>query len=305
MMPPPDWLDPAGEYLIGISGGRDSVFLHHWLQEHHFQSLRYCHLNHGLRGVESDGDEIFLKKLLGDRLISKKVNIADFAKQNRLSIETAAREARHQFFARCAAQTGRDQVILAHHADDQGETILFNLLRGSSGAKGMSPQQTIGTLTILRPMLGLRRSDIDTYLDSRNLPFCEDSSNKLPFATRNRLRHEALPLLRDILGRDPIPALIRASEHSAELQSMVDQLFDQKKLLDPQGRLFLPKLRKLQPALQRQALFRFLKDHQTPQISASLIDQALKILPPDSPPSLNLPGGLRLRRKESRLFISP
>jgi len=304
MNPPPNWLDPAGDYLIGISGGRDSVFLHHWLQAHGFQSLIYCHLNHGLRGHESDGDESFLQDLLGDQLISEKVNLNDFSEQNSLSIETAAREARHQFFARCAEQTGRDQIILAHHAEDQAETILFNLLRGSSGAKGMSSQHTIASLTILRPMLGLRRREIDSYLKSKNLPFREDSSNKLPFATRNRLRHEALPLLSDILGRDPVPALIRASKHTMELEAIADQLFDQSQLLDPQGRLFLPKLREIPPALQRRALFRYLKDHQTPQISASLIEQALEMLPSDSPPALNLPGGLRLRRKESRLFIS-
>ncbi len=305
MTPPPDWLDPGGDYLVGISGGRDSIFLHHWLQEHGFQSLLYCHLNHGLRGAESDGDQSFLENLLGDQLISEKINVQEISQKQSLSIETAARNARHQFFEQCAAQTGRNQIILAHHADDQAETILFNLLRGSSGAKGMSSQQTIASFTILRPMLGLRRSEIDTYLSSRSHPFREDSSNTLPFATRNRLRNEALPLLSDILDRDPVPALIRAFEHTSELEVMADQLFDQSLLLDPQGRLFLPKLRNLQPPLQRRALFRYLKDHQIPEISASLIEQALAILPPDTPPALNLPGGLRLRRKESRLFISP
>ncbi|YCM44480.1 tRNA lysidine(34) synthetase TilS [Verrucomicrobiaceae bacterium 227] len=305
MTPPPEWLDPAREYLIGISGGRDSVFLHHWLVAHGFHSLHYAHLNHGLRGAESDGDESFLKKLLGDRLLSEKINVEDLARTNGLSIETAAREARHDFFARCALQTGTNTLLLAHHAEDQAETALFNLLRGSAGAKGMSSSQQMGPLTILRPMLPLRRKDIQHYLNSRRFPFREDSSNQLPFASRNRLRNEALPLLADIMGRDPVPALTRAVAQTAELEELVDQLFDPSQLLDPQGRLFLPKIRQIPPALQRRTLFRYFKDHQIPQISASLIDQALDIIPPDAPPALTLPGGLRLRRKESRLFISP
>lgn len=304
MIPPPARLDPAKNYLVGISGGRDSTFLHHWLQEHGFKSLLYCHLNHGLRGTESDHDELFLRNLLGNQLISEKVNVGELASRNKISIEAAARKARLDFFTRCAAMTGRNRLILAHHADDQAETILFNLLRGSSGAKGMSVRQKIGSLTIIRPMLDLRRSEIDSYLKSRSLPYREDSSNKLPFATRNRLRYEVFPLLADILDRDPVPALIRAFEQTTELESIIDQLSNYRDLTDPQGRLFLPKLRQIEPALQRRVLFKYLKERQIPQISAALIDQALEILPPDSPPSINLPGGRRLRRKESRLFIS-
>ena len=304
MIPPPDRLDPAENYLVGISGGRDSIFLHHWLQEHGFQSLLYCHLNHGLRGAESDDDESFLGNLLGDQLISEKVNVGELAAERKLSVETAAREARLDFFTRCADQTGRTHLILAHHAEDQAETILFNLLRGSSGAKGMPFRQSIGSLTVIRPMLNLRRSEIDTYLNSRSIPYREDSSNKLPFATRNRLRNEVFPLLSDILNRDPVPSLIRAFEQTAEVESIVDQLSNQRDLTDPQGRLFLPILRELEPPLQRRVLFNYLKEHQIPQISATLIKQALALLPAVSAPSISLPRGRRLRRKESRIFIS-
>lgn len=305
MIAPPEWLNPKTPYLVGISGGRDSIFLHHWLREHHFDSLTYCHLNHSLRGEESDGDEHFLRELLGNQLISEKIDVEQLSKDRGLSLETAARDARHEFFARCSRQTGIAQILLAHHSDDQAETILFNLLRGSAGAKGMSSHQAISGLEILRPMLGIRRREIDLYLTSRGYAFREDSTNQLPFATRNRLRNEALPLLGEILGRDPVPSLLRARDHTRELEIIAHQVLDEARLEDPQGRLFLPKLRELSPELQRLALFRYLKAQQIPDLSSLLIEQALSLLPPEAAPALTLPGGQRLRRKESRLFISP
>jgi len=305
MKAPPDWLDPGKPYLIGISGGRDSVFLHHWLSDHGFQFLTYCHLNHGLRDEESDGDESFLRTLLGDRLLTGNTDVGTLAKEEGLSLEAAARNARHEFFHECSRRTGVSDILLAHHADDQAETILFNLLRGSAGAKGMKTVTRIGGLNLLRPMLDLRRKEIDLYLDSRNLTYRDDSSNQLPFATRNRLRHEAFPLLKDILGRDPVPPLLRANDYTRELEAIANESLDDLELLDPQGRLFLPKIRKLSPSLQKLAIFHFLKSQQIPELSSLLIEKAMEIIPSDAPPSLSLPGGLRLRRKESRLFLSP
>lgn len=305
MIPPPDWLDPAQPYLVGISGGRDSVALHHWLCQHRFQNLTYCHLNHGMRGQESDADEAFLQDLLGSSLRSAKVDVTTLAAGQKLSLETAAREARHRFFEACAAETGIHNVLLAHHADDQAETILFNLLRGSAGARGMKAQHKIGTLTFLRPLLELRRSEIDAFLTQNGYKFREDSSNQDPFASRNRLRNEAIPLLREILGRDIIPGLLRAHQHSQELQELAYSQLTLSEHLDPQGRIHLPSFRALPTALQKIALHHYLRDQGTPNITSDLIHQGLLLAEPDQAPALNLPGGLRLRRKESRLFISP
>lgn len=305
MIPPPPWLDPAKPYLVGISGGRDSIALHHWLQAHRFQHLTYCHLNHGLRGPESEGDQAFLQALLGPSLICGQSNVGTLAAQEKLSLETAARQARHRFFEKCAHDTGVHEILLAHHADDQAETILFNLLRGSGGLRGMKTHQKIGTLNFLRPFLEVRRSEIDTFLSENGHRFREDSSNQDPFASRNRLRHEALPLLREILDRDIVPGLLRAHQHSRELAELTQSLLSKSHHLDPQGRIHLPSFRTLAPALQKIALHQYLSDHAIPNLSSELIEQALLLTHPDQPPSLNLPGGLRLRRKESRLLISP
>lgn len=305
MMPPPDWLSPDESYLIGISGGRDSVFLHHWLVSHQFQHLTCCHLNHGLRGRDSDADEDFLRELLGPGLLVGQTDVAALAEKESLSIETAARHARHTFFHDCARQTGVPRVLLAHHADDQAETILFNLLRGSAGPKGMKPRQTHDGLTFLRPLLDIRRTEINDYLSTRRIPFREDRSNASPFATRNRLRHEALPLLADILGRDPVPALRRAEQLNRDLEEIARDTLDSLHLLDPQNRLHLPTFRSLSAALQRQVLHDYLREHDIPELTFALIENARLLAHPDAPPSLNLPGGRRLRRKEARLFLTP
>lgn len=304
MISPPEWLNREEPYLVGISGGRDSIALHHWLVENSFNKIVYCHLNHELRKGESDDDEKFLRKLLGKDLIVGRVNVAELAENENLSLETAARDARHRFFQECATQTGINHILLAHHADDQAETILFNLLRGTAGLKGMKIQQKFGPLTILRPFLEVRREFINRYLSSLNHSFRDDSSNLEPFATRNRLRNEAIPLLSDIMKRDINTNILRAFDHHRDLEDAADNFLSEVKILDPQGRVYLPTLRTLPQALQKRSIHQFLSSHSIPNLTSAHVDQALSIMHPDAPPSMNLPGGQRLRRKEARLFIS-
>ena len=304
MIPPPKWLDPEERYLVGISGGRDSIALHHWLVENGFHKIIYCQLNHELRENESDDDEKFLRNLLGKDLIVGRVNVAKMARSENLSLETAAREARHRFFQKCATQTEINHILLAHHADDQAETVLFNLLRGAAGLKGMKTRQELGPLTFLRPFLEVRRKTINQYLSSLNHSFRDDSSNLEPFATRNRLRNEVIPLLSDIMKRDITTNILRASDHHRELENAADSYLSGVEILDPQGRIHLPTLRSLPQALQKRSIHQFLSSHQIPNLTSAHIDQALTITNPDASPSMNLPGGQRLRRKEARLFIS-
>jgi tRNA(Ile)-lysidine synthase len=300
----PKWLNPERAYLLGISGGRDSIALHHWLVENGFQKIIYCHLNHGLRETESDDDEQFLRKLLGTNLMVGRVNVTELAESESLSLETAARDARHRFFKECASQTGINHILLAHHADDQAETLLFNLLRGAAGLKGMKARQELGALTFLRPFLEIRREAINQYLSSLNHSFRDDSSNLEPFATRNRLRNEVIPLLSEIMKRDITTNILRASHHHRELEDAADIYLSAIEILDPQGRIHLPTLRSLPKALQKRSIHQYLSSHQIPDLTSSHVDQALAIATPNASPSMNLPGGQRLRRKEARLFIS-
>ena len=311
-MNPPDWLDLDNDYLLGLSGGRDSVFLAHWLHQSGFKNLTLCHLNHQLRGSDADRDEAFCKDLaetLSLPFLTDAMDVDTLAKKQKLSLETAARQARHDFFAHCAEQTNCPRILLAHHAEDQAETILFRLIRGSAGIRGMAPQKEIQvnetSLHLLRPILNLRRNQIDSFLDEKQIPYREDASNEEAFAVRNRIRHEALPLLSDIFSRDPTPQLLRAEEHDREMRELMQSQLDQLNPLDPQGRLHLPTLRELPRAIQRQILHDYLRDHNIHDLSWDLISRALTLLETESPPALALPGGLRLRRRQSRIFISP
>ena len=306
----PDLLSPRRRYLLALSGGRDSVCLLHLLLQSGFQKIHLVHLNHCLRGKESDGDARFVSQLahkLNLPLTLEKQPVAQLAQERKESLEATARTTRHQLFVKAARETGCSRVLLAHHAEDQAETCLFNLLRGSAGLKGMRTENEfqVGrkTLTLLRPLLNTRRTQIDSYLAEHSISYREDHSNLDPNYTRNRLRHEALPLLADILQRDVVSAVTRALEISRENEQTITQLLESLQLYDPQGRLFLPKLRELSPELQRACLHSFLQEHRIPQISQPLLQRASQLIAPSGPAGLNLPGNRFLRRKEGRLFI--
>ncbi|MDP0491169.1 MAG: tRNA lysidine(34) synthetase TilS [Verrucomicrobiota bacterium JB023] len=303
-------LHPDQDYLLGLSGGRDSVALLHLLCEAGIQRLHLVHLNHQLRGEESEGDARFVRELAthyGLPFTVAREKVTTLAEERAISLETAARQARHQLFARVAVETGRSQILLAHHAEDQAETLLFNLLRGSAGLKGMTSTQPLTidgkTLLLLRPLLQVRRKELTRYLTERNLAWREDRSNASSDFTRNRLRNEALPLLTDILGRDIIPPLLRAHEDSQEKEDTLNDLLDAFRLLDPQGRIHLPTFRLLPRPLQKKALFQFLSKNGIPELSSDLISRSLTLLDPNGPAKINLPGDRFIQRREGRLFL--
>lgn len=299
------------DYLLAISGGRDSVCLLHLLLAAGFRNLHLVHLNHQLRGEESQGDAAFVESLAEEHRLPLTIecrDIAQYASDDKLSLETAARSARHQLLQKVATETHCQRILLAHHAEDQAETILFNLLRGSGGLKGIQPRATITiagqALTLLRPLLTARRSQIDAYLSEHGIDYRDDRSNHELDFTRNRLRWQALPLLSDILSRDIVPALTRAQEIASQNEALIDDILGHLDLLDPQGRLFLPKLRELPASLQQAALRQFLKGNGVQGITHQLVKEAVEMIPPEGQHQLNLPGDRFLRRKQGRIFLS-
>ncbi len=291
---------------MGVSGGADSVALLHLLVAAGFRNLVVCHLDHRLRGRESTADATFVKRLtenLGLPCEMGRADVASLAEKTGTSVETAAREARHAFFRDCAKRHRCPRIVLAHHADDQAETVLWNLLRGARGAKGMREAQLLGPLEIHRPLLGVRREDLRGWLAARKLRWREDASNAEPVFTRNRLRHEALPLLAEIAGRDVIPQLCRAAEATDELEAIASWAVAHADVLDPQGRLHLPALRNLPPSLQTAVIHDYLRRQEIPDIDRRLIENALRLLDPAAPPAVNLPGGRSLRRRAGRLLV--
>ncbi|WP_395746192.1 tRNA lysidine(34) synthetase TilS [Prosthecobacter sp.] len=311
----PDACKPEEPVLLAISGGRDSVALLHLLRDAGFSQLILCHLNHGLRGKESLDDAAFVRRLakkLGVKCEIEAEDVAAVAEKKGLSTETAAREARHAFLLRMAEKYDVWVVLLAHHAEDQAETILANVCRGSglAGLAGMHTVQRLDTgLHLVRPLLHVRRGEIDAYLKAKRAKFREDSSNTSPKHRRNRLRHEALPLLNDIFVRDVVPQVLRlgalAEQDDDALQRQaVAFLTADGRVKEDRSLVIVPELLALHPAVSSRVFALWLRDvWELPGIEHDVIEAALGMLAPDGAAKINLPGDRHLRRKAKRLWV--
>lgn len=303
----PNYPPPDARCLIGVSGGRDSVALLHLLLGAGFGKMVVCHLDHALR-AESAEDARFVGALaqrLGLKAVIARENVAARAKRKGQSLETAAREARYAFFARVARAEKCPRLFLAHHADDQVETLLFNLFRGSAaaGLAGMRPltTRTVGgvTLQIARPLLGVWREEIDACIAEHRLAFREDASNSDPRHTRNRLRHEIIPAIEQAFGRDIRRAVWRAAEI---LRDEDDLLASQPALRDLPERLATAALLGLPVALQRRVIHAWLRAQGVGGVGFEEVESVRGLLA-GRRAKVNLPGGLHARRRARQLFL--
>ncbi len=196
-------LRPGLRLAVGLSGGADSVALLRALHQRSGELglvLHAAHLHHGLRGAEADADLKFARTLaaeLGLPFHEARVDTAAAAEKNNQTIEEAARHLRYQWFRKLMAETPLDAVATAHTLDDQAETVLAKFLRGAwtEGLSGIHPVLDFPEGRILRPLLGATRAEVEAYLKSLGQAWREDSSNRHLGFTRNRIRHELLPLL--------------------------------------------------------------------------------------------------------------
>ncbi len=299
------WL--ARPLLVGLSGGRDSVALLHLLHVRGC-TLSACHVHHGIRGAEADGDAAFCRKLcatLGVPLRVVELDVPALAEARGESLELAARHARRAALAEEAARAGAASIALAHHADDQAETALFRLARGAAGPRAMQPVSEAGGATWLRPLLACRRAELTDWLRTRGLAWRDDATNADPACcARNTLRHEVLPALCRALGRDVIPIVNRSARVQAEAAAALDEALSLLPLTDPQGRLYLPALAGRSPAFRRAALFRYLALAGVPAVDEALLHRVDTILAPSAPcPRLSLPQGWQACRRHRRLEL--
>lgn len=184
--------------LIAISGGMDSVVLTHVCHELQL-NIALAHCNFNLRGTESDGDEEFVLQLSEDLELEVFVECFDtnqYAKDNKQSIQVAARELRYNWFLELADQLGFDYVLTAHHADDNLETFLINFMRGT-GLDGLTGIPAVNG-KFVRPLLPFSRNEVVAFAKENQLKWRDDSSNALTKYVRNKLRHEVIPILKEI-----------------------------------------------------------------------------------------------------------
>ena len=211
-----DMLPGSGDMLVCVSGGADSMCLLeamlHISYERGF-SVSAAHYNHGLRGDESDRDELFVRdycEACGVPFYSGDGDVRGYAKANGLGVEVAARDMRYRFFYETADLIGAGRVATAHTADDNVETILLNLVRGA-GANGLSGIPPVRG-SVVRPLLRTSRDDVMLFVRERGIPYVEDSTNCLDIFTRNKIRLSVMPVLREIN-----PRLNEAAGSAAEL----------------------------------------------------------------------------------------
>lgn len=290
---------------LGLSGGRDSVALLLLLQAAGAQ-VYAMHVHHGIRGVEADVDAAFCRELCARHevpLAVAHVDVPALAQACGESLETVARRERRRLLAEHAASLG-GVVALAHHADDQAETVLFHLARGAAGLRSMQPVSHMGGVTWIRPLLNCRREQITAWLQSLGQPWREDATNAVPDVTRNALRLQVLPALSAAMGRDVAPILNRSARLQGEVAEALQTALEALPLLDPQGRLYLPFLDGKPLAFRKAVLHYYLHRCGVPDISEKIILAVCDILPADAPAATcNLPGLFRAHRSHKRLSI--
>ncbi len=257
--------------LVGVSGGPDSVCLLHLLvrlKDRLGVRLQVAHLNHMLRGAESEADAEYVAKLadfLGVAAIVEQREVKSYQAEHHLSLEEAAREVRYQFFAEVASSVGANRIAVGHTADDQAETVLMHLVRGAGtfGLQGMQPLTEWESLAdirliVIRPLLRVSRGEVEAYCQQYAISPREDSSNLSPSYLRNRIRYELMPLLQSYNPRIQ-EALLRTADtvagEAAFFEQQVSQIWDQVVSEDEGGLVLDAKeVNHLHPALQRYLL---------------------------------------------------
>lgn len=277
---------PGDTVVCAVSGGADSVallFAMYLLREKLQIQVQAAHFDHRLRGAESDEDRAFVRDLCDRYDIPLTIGAGDVA-AGKKGLEAAAREARYDFF-----KTLPGKIATAHTADDNAETVLLHLVRGT-GLKGLGAIAPVRG-SIIRPMLTVTREQVLGFLEEYHLTYRTDSSNETDRFLRNRLRHHVMPLLRQ---ENPRLAL-SLSEMALRLRQ--DQACLEE-LSDPGGIVSVQRLRRMHPALRSRALERFLKESGVPEPEARHIRLAEKLVFSDDPSAqADLPGGITIARR--------
>ena len=300
---------PEGRYLIGLSGGADSVaLLTSVLADIRRNRIRAeaVHVNHGLRGTESDRDERFCEELCRREGVGLKCFPVDLDGRKD---EDSARKARYAAFRREYADYRADGLILAHHADDQAETFLMRLMRGAGpeGLACMKAEETAGDIRIFRPMLNLRREEIRDALRKDGIPWREDGSNGDTAYLRNRIRHRLIPEMEQI-SATAVEKICRAAETiggdnlllSSAARDLLGRIADGRRL-DAEALASEPvplRRRALRIWWQEEGLR--LDEHALSAAQTAELDRMIDV----SRGKTNLPGGMHAVRDGRYLFLT-
>ena len=300
----------GGRLIVGLSGGADSVCLLHVLRKlvpRYGWDLQAVHIHHGLRGEEADRDAAFamgFAQSLGVPCQVVSFDVAAEARKQGRSTEEMGRILRYETFAKLARENG--QIAVAHHANDQAETLLMRLCRGTGllGLTGMAPVRG----NIIRPLLFCSRKEIEAYCKENGLMYQEDSTNKDTAYTRNKIRHEALPLLEEVHSGSTAHLAETAALLAADsdfLEQVAKAAYEETKLNENPVTLSCEKLSALHPALRMRVLRYAMADTlgSSKNISHVHLQDVESLLAKQSGTSVKTAGGLVVYRQYDRMIF--
>lgn len=285
---------PGQHIVCAVSGGADSVallFALYLLREKMEFSLSAAHFNHHLRGQESDRDQAFVEEFCGRFDIPLYLG-EGYVTAGEKGLEAAAREARYAFL-----RTLPGTIATAHTADDNAETILLHLVRGT-GLKGLCGITPVAD-GLIRPLLTVTRAEVEAFLEEYHLPHVEDSSNQTDDFLRNRLRHHVMPLLQEEnprLAENLTAMALGLQEEDAVLDDLARQA----------GTVEIPRLRAMSSGIRKRVLERFLKENGVREPERSHVAMAESLVFSERPSAkASFPGGITVTRCYDQLRVLP
>lgn len=285
--------------LCAVSGGADSMCLLHLLHSAGLD-VTAAHFEHGIRGGESLRDMEFVESYCKEQdipFVCGRADVPHYARENSLGLEEAARTLRYEFLDRKLRELALDYIATAHNADDNAETLIFNLARGSGsmGLRGIPPRRG----NIIRPLIRVSRGEIEAYLEENNVPHVEDSTNQSEDYTRNLIRRRIMPVMREInprfaeaAGRSSMLCARDEDCLSQMARDFVDEHYDGESI--PADRL-----KALHPALASRVLRQLL-----PGLGMEHVERLMALCRETELKALDLPGRT-LHIQQGRLYLSP
>lgn len=317
-------IEVGDRILVAVSGGADSVCLLYLLNEikDEFKcQLRVVHINHGLREKDADEDEAYVKEMcdkLGLHFRAYHVDVKELAKQTGMSLEEAGRNARYQAFVEEGRKHSCNKVALAHHMNDTVETVLFHMIRGSGiqGLTGIPVKRELDQMEVIRPLLCVKRDEIENYLHQKEISYCVDSTNLENEYSRNKLRNQIIPLMKEELNEKAVEHIAKTANLLSEMNEYMNQEIHRAYVRYVQtetrdNRITCSKLdvsiKEEHPIIQKGVIRLIIQEMMTTglkDIDSNHIEQSMHLIMKEVGKQIHLPGGFIIKKQYKHLLFS-
>ncbi len=315
-------IEKGDRIVVGLSGGADSVCLLHALIEcfpNDINKLIAIHVNHGLRGSQADEDESFVKELcksIGIDCHSVYRDVRRIAREKKLSEEEAGRNIRYDVFFNACIEYKCNKIAIAHNRNDNAETLLFNLFRGSgiNGLTGIDPKRMIkkgkDKALIIRPLLNTTRDEIEEYLSKKSITYKIDASNLENDYSRNKIRNQILTLANNEINSNAVGNISNAGFHLREIKEFTDErvrISYDKVVTEDQGKFLLSisKINREHIFIQKSIIMKVLASLSSSRrdLESKHVEQVLDLLNKQVGKQIDLPGGLIAEKEYKDILI--